>query len=211
MRKSPGCRPRKDHILRRPPLKRRSPKPYNRQQKEALVYGYVTEIEKSCNIQHIPDEIKKMKLQIYMMKSFNIIMRLQEILQDKNAKIEKTKKYLIKHFGKIDIILGDLQRHIRGEVSLPVSGLVDMIAPADVVEYKNGTLRTVGGESYIMLVKYSEEDVEIETIIPYGNSNNPESQHYTDQMLMFINKETKKMTLDKEKIFRDAVRVYSPN
>jgi acyl-homoserine-lactone acylase len=125
--------------------------------------------------------------------------------------IEKTKKYLIKHFGKIDIILGDLQRHIRGEVSLPVSGLVDMIAPADVVEYKNGTLRTVGGESYIMLVKYSEEDVEIETIIPYGNSNNPESQHYTDQMLMFINKETKKMTLDKEKIFRDAVRVYSPN
>jgi hypothetical protein len=31
------------------------------------------------------------------------------------------------------------------------------------------------------------------------------------QMLMFINKETKKMTLDKEKIFRDAVRVYSPN
>ena len=94
---------------------------------------------------------------------------------------------------------------------MPVSGLVDMIAPADVVEYKNGTLRTVGGESYIMLVKYSEEDVEIETIIPYGNSNNPESQHYTDQMLMFINKETKKMTLDKEKIFRDAVRVYSPN
>jgi|Marorgknorr_s2lv_1036017.scaffolds.fasta_scaffold00477_2 acyl-homoserine-lactone acylase len=125
--------------------------------------------------------------------------------------IEKTKKYLIKHFGKVDIILGDLQRHIKGDVNLPVSGLVDMIAPADAVDYKNGTLRTVGGESYIMLLRYSEEDVEIETIIPYGNSKNPESPHYTDQMLMFINKKTKTMTLDKEKIFRDAVRIYSPN
>ena len=114
--------------------------------------------------------------------------------------IEKTEKYLKKHFGKIDIILGDLQRHIKGNVNLPVSGLDDMIAPSDVVGYKNGRLKAVSGESYIMLIQFSNDAIEIETILPYGNSNNPDSPHYTDQMIKYINKETKLMTLDKEKI-----------
>jgi len=125
--------------------------------------------------------------------------------------IKKTRKYLKKHFGKIDIILGDLQRHIRGNINLPVSGLTDMIAPSDVVGYKNGRLKAVSGESYIMLIQFSNDAIEIETILPYGNSNNPDSPHYTDQMIKYINKETKLMTLDKEKIFSEAVRIYSPN
>jgi acyl-homoserine-lactone acylase len=125
--------------------------------------------------------------------------------------IKKTEKYLKKHFGKIDIILGDLQRHIKGNVNLPVSGLDDMIAPSDVVGYKNGRLKVVSGESYIMLIQFSNNAIEIETIIPYGNSNNPDSPHYTDQMIKYINKETKLMTLDKEKIFSEAVRIYNPN
>jgi acyl-homoserine-lactone acylase len=125
--------------------------------------------------------------------------------------IKKTRKYLKKHFGKIDIILGDLQRHIKGNVNLPVSGLTDMIAPSDVVGYKNGRLKAVSGESYIMLIQFSNDAIEIETILPYGNSNNPDSPHYTDQMIKYINKETKLMTLDKEKIFSEAVRIYSPN
>ena len=77
--------------------------------------------------------------------------------------------------------------------------------------YKNGRLKVVSGESYIMLIQFSNDAIEIETILPYGNSNNPDSPHYTDQMIKYINKETKLMTLDKEKIFRDAVRIYSPN
>ena len=125
--------------------------------------------------------------------------------------LKKSKKHLLKYFGKVDILLGDLQRHKRGDANLPVSGLIDMIAPTYVVRSDNGRFKSVSGESYIMLVKYSKSDIEIETVLPYGNSNNKTSPHYTDQMGLYINKKTKEMTLDKEKIYRDAVRVYNPN
>ena len=125
--------------------------------------------------------------------------------------LRETKKYLIKNFGRVDILLGDLQKHVRGDIELPVSGLIDMIAPTYVVSHKDGTYRSVSGESYIMLVKYSKSDVEIETVLPYGNSNDSSSPHYTDQMGLYVDKKTKSMTLDKDKIYRDAVRVYNPN
>ena len=125
--------------------------------------------------------------------------------------LRETKKYLIKNFGRVDILLGDLQKHVRGDIELPVSGLIDMIAPTYVVSYKDGTYRSVSGESYIMLVKYSKSDVEIETVLPYGNSNDSSSPHYTDQMSLYVDKKTKSMTLDKDKIYRDALRIYNPN
>ena len=124
--------------------------------------------------------------------------------------LKKSKKYLLKHFGKLDIVLGDLQKHVRGNKSFPVSGLIDMIAPSHCINYEKGRLKAVSGESYIMLIRYSKKEVEIETILPYGNSNNEESSHYTDQMKMFVDKETKVMTLNKEKIFKEAVKIYNP-
>ena len=125
--------------------------------------------------------------------------------------LKKSKKHLLKYFGKVDILLGDLQRHTRGEVNLPVSGLIDMIAPTYVVSDDNGRFKSVSGESYIMLVKYSKSGIDVETVLPYGNSNNNTSPHYTDQMELYINKKTKEMTLDRDKIYREAVRVYNPN
>ncbi len=125
--------------------------------------------------------------------------------------LSKTKKHLQKYFNRIDIVLGDLQKHVRGDVVLPVSGLIDMIAPTYVIENDNGTFRSVSGESYIMLVQYSDSGVEIETVLPYGNSNNNKSPHYTDQMKLYINKKTKKMTLDKDKIYNEAQSIYNPN
>ena len=125
--------------------------------------------------------------------------------------LRETKKYLVKNFGRVDILLGDLQKHVRGDIELPVSGLIDMIAPTYVVSHKDGTYRSISGESYIMLVKYSKSDIEIETVLPYGNSNDSSSPHYTDQMSLYVDKKTKSMTLDKNKIYRDAVRIYNPN
>ncbi|MAZ57756.1 MAG: peptidase S45 [Gammaproteobacteria bacterium] len=125
--------------------------------------------------------------------------------------LSKTKKHLQKYFNRIDIVLGDLQKHVRGDVVLPVSGLIDMIAPTYVIENDNGTFRSVSGESYIMLVQYSDSGVEIETVLPYGNSNNNKSPHYTDQMKLYIDKKTKKMTLDKDKIYNEAESIYNPN
>ena len=125
--------------------------------------------------------------------------------------LEKTKARLMNNFGKLDIRLGDIQRLVRGDKSLPVSGLIDMIAPTYSVPMEGGKVRAVSGESYIMLIKYSEDGPEVETILPYGNSSNSSSPHYTDQMKMYTEKKLKIMTLDKDEILSRAVRIYSPN
>jgi acyl-homoserine-lactone acylase len=50
----------------------------------------------------------------------------------------------------------------------------------------------------------------METVNAYGASSNKSSPHYTDQMEMFVNKQTKPMTLDKEKVLKEAKRIYHP-
>ena len=56
----------------------------------------------------------------------------------------------------------------------------------------------------------TEEDVEIETILPFGESSEADSPHFTDQMEMYLNQERKTMTLDKTKVYEQAVKVYHP-
>jgi len=124
--------------------------------------------------------------------------------------LKRTRDHLINNFGKIDIKLGDLQRHIRGDIDLPVSGLIDMIAPTYSVPVSGGRLKAVSGESYIMLIRYSIDGPEIETVIPYGNSSNPDSPHFTDQMQMYVDKKLKRMYLDRDDVIINALRTYNP-
>jgi len=126
------------------------------------------------------------------------------------AAVRFAQKHLLKYFKTVHVPLGDIQRHIRGDVSLPVGGAPDILAALHTEFYKNGIMKARAGDSYIEFVRYSKDGMEIETINCYGASNKPDSPHYTDQMEMFVNKQTKTMTLDKETIFREAVRKYHP-
>ena len=124
--------------------------------------------------------------------------------------IEATQKFLLKNYKRIDITLADHQVHKRGDLEKPISGLLDMIAAINSAPLKKGRVQAVSGESYIMIVRYSEEDVEIETILPFGESSEADSPHFTDQMEMYLNQERKTMTLDKTKVYEQAVKVYHP-
>ncbi|MBL4656490.1 MAG: penicillin acylase family protein [Flavobacteriales bacterium] len=126
------------------------------------------------------------------------------------ASIRYAQKHLLKYFKTIHVPLGDLQRHIRGDVSMPIGGGPDILAAVHTTYHEKGRLRATAGDSYIELVRYGKDGIEIETINCYGSSNLPESPHYTDQMEMFVNKQTKTMTLDKETIFEEAVKNYHP-
>ena len=121
-----------------------------------------------------------------------------------------TQNHLLKYFGKIDITLAEQQLHVRGGTEMPIPGLVDMIAAMSTEPYRDGKVKAVSGESYIMLARYSNEGVELETILPYGESSNPNSEYYTNQMQRFVEQELKQMTLDKETIYKNAVKIYHP-
>ena len=119
--------------------------------------------------------------------------------------------YLIKHFGRTDIRLGDYQKHVRGGREMPIWGIPDVLASIYTKPYTKGRVQSSQGESYIALVKFPKVGLpEIETINCYGASNHPESPHYADQMELFVNQKTKPMTLDKATVLRQARRVYHP-
>ena len=122
-----------------------------------------------------------------------------------------TKKFMLKNFGKIEIRLGEYQKLIRGEKILPIFGIPDVITAMSSTPYKNGMVKVVSGESYIQLVVFDNKGPQIESIISYGASDHPESEHYNDQMELFQKQKLKKMTLDKEKVYKNAIKIYHPN
>ena len=124
--------------------------------------------------------------------------------------LNQSQKHLMKYFGRLDIELREYQRHRREGKELAVPGLTDMIAAMTSVPDIDGTVKPVHGESYIMIIQYSEEGVEIETVLPYGNSRNKSGPHYTDQMEMYAKQERKKMSLSIESVIKEAVRSYHP-
>jgi acyl-homoserine-lactone acylase len=119
--------------------------------------------------------------------------------------------HLMKNFKTTNVTLGDVQKLVRGKKELPVFGINDVLAAISSKPYKNGTYKAAQGESYIQLVKFSKEGLpEIETVNCYGASNHEGSPHYDDQMELFVKQKTKKMTLDKATVIKEAERVYHP-
>ena len=124
--------------------------------------------------------------------------------------LEKAQKHLKKHFKTINVPLGDMQRHTRGEISLPVPGAPDVLAAMYAAPDKKGKFRAIAGESYIQLVQFTKDGIIIESVNTYGASAKEGSPHYTDQMELFVKRKTKKMTFDKDEIMKNAERIYHP-
>ncbi|MDH4089686.1 MAG: penicillin acylase family protein [Cyclobacteriaceae bacterium] len=121
-----------------------------------------------------------------------------------------SKHYLEKYFGTTEVSLGQYQKLVRGQKSIALPGIPDVIASMLSVQYKNGMVKGDQGESYIELVKFTQDGPEIETINSYGASTRPGSTHYADQMELFIQQKTKPMTLDKSRVYKEAERIYHP-
>ncbi len=126
--------------------------------------------------------------------------------------IRFAKKHLLKHFGALEIPLGDLQKHVRGDVELGVWGVPEVITQMTTVPHKNGTYKSRSGESYILFMRFvpGETFPRLESVVPYGSSNHEDSPHYTDQMELYINKQLKPITMDRAEILKKAERSYHP-
>ncbi len=120
------------------------------------------------------------------------------------------KDFLLKHYGRLTVPLGDVQRHVRGDVDLPVGGMPEILSAMFVTAQKKGKFKSAMGDSYIQFTQFTKDGVKIESCMPYGACNRPESKHYTDQMELYTQQKLKTMTLDKDKIFEEAVEIYHP-
>ncbi|MGC4101666.1 penicillin acylase family protein [Ferruginibacter sp.] len=119
--------------------------------------------------------------------------------------------YMQTNFGRTDIALGDLQKLVRGDKDWPLGGFPDLLSPQWTTPYKNGELRSIGGDGLIMFVRFAKDGLpKIETINMYGASAKPGSKHFDDQVPLYLKHQTKTMTLDKAVVYKNAESVYHP-
>ncbi|MBM3416042.1 MAG: acylase [Bacteroidetes bacterium] len=120
--------------------------------------------------------------------------------------------YMIKHFGKTDLTLGDVQKLVRGDDARPAWGFPDVLTPSFSEPYINGMRKVTGGDAYICFVRYPKDGSlpVIESVNTFGASMHPSSPHFKDQMAMFQAQQTKPMTLDKAEVLSKAKKIYSP-
>jgi len=120
--------------------------------------------------------------------------------------------YMIKNFDKTDLVLGDIQKLVRGDDARPAWGLPDVLTAEYTEPYKDGMRKIISGDAYICFVRYPKDGSLpiIESVNTFGTSMHPDSPHYKDQMAMFLNQQAKPMTLDKATVLKSAEKVYHP-
>jgi len=125
---------------------------------------------------------------------------------------QKIDEYLKKNFGRTDIVLGDLQKLVRGDESWPQGGMPDVLAAVMSEPYKNGTRKMNSGDAYINIVSFPKDGSlpHIETVNTFGASMHKDSPHFADQRAMYQAQVLKPMTLDKNEVLRKAEKTYHP-
>ncbi len=122
----------------------------------------------------------------------------------------EVKEHMLKYFKTTEVKLGDYQKLVRGDKEIPIWGMPDVITAMNASNYKDGKIRVTHGESYIQFAKFNENKTEIESIISYGASDHNNSEHYSDQMDIYKNFGTKKMSFDKDFNYKNAKKIYNP-
>jgi acyl-homoserine-lactone acylase len=125
--------------------------------------------------------------------------------------LKHVKQHQLTYFGREDITLGDLQKLKRGDKIFPMYGVPDVLTAEWGEQEKDGTIKVTGGDGYVMFVRFPKEGLPIiESMNMYGASAKPGSPHFDDQVDLYLNQQTKPMTLDKQEVLKTAKKIYHP-
>jgi acyl-homoserine-lactone acylase len=117
------------------------------------------------------------------------------------------------HHGLIDPEWGEVNRLVRGAVSLPISGGPDTLRavyPKEIGD--DGELRMSAGDTWIALVEWDPDGRQTAQVIsPFGSATLDEtSPHYADQAPLFAKEAWRTALLTKAEVEADASRSYRP-
>ena len=128
--------------------------------------------------------------------------------------IREAQQFMLSNFGTIEVKWGTVHKLRRGDKAYAYSGFADMLSPSYPKPHTfNGKLEfnPQFGDTYTMFVRYGKDGAElIESLQPLGNSLNPLSPHYTDQMQMFLTHKMKHQSFDKDYWLSHSESVYRP-
>ncbi|MEM7372336.1 MAG: penicillin acylase family protein [Bacteroidota bacterium] len=114
--------------------------------------------------------------------------------------------------GTYDVAWGDVHRLRRGKLDLPVGGGPGSLGCFRVLAFEtdeDGKRKIRGGDGWQLAVEFSTPP-KAYSILAYGQSNNPDSPHHTDQAEMFANNQMKAVAFSEEDIQANLLKSYRP-
>jgi len=114
--------------------------------------------------------------------------------------------YLYDKFGTLTIKWGDINRLIRGNVNLPLTGGPDILRAIYTIPTDSGELKSIAGDAYMAIVQWDTNgSIKAESIHQFGSSiTNSNSVHYSDQAYLFSNEKLKPAYLDIKNILNNV-------
>jgi len=136
----------------------------------------------------------------------------------KNVNIDELKDNILlnakkfkKWHGSLEVPWGNINRLIRGNVDLPLNGGPDINHAVYGIPQKNGTLKGVAGDCYIIYAEWDKNgNVSSKSIHQYGSTQNAESTHFSDQSFLFSEKKMKDVYFTLEEVKNHAEKIYQP-
>ncbi|MBU4060727.1 MAG: acylase [Alphaproteobacteria bacterium] len=121
--------------------------------------------------------------------------------------------WLQQHHGRIDPEWGEVNRLVRGAVSLPISGGPDTLRAVYPKEIRDdGELHMSAGDTWIALVEWDAEGRQTARVIsPFGSAAlDSASPHYGDQAPLFAAEQWRGALLTRADVEGRATRSYHP-
>jgi acyl-homoserine-lactone acylase len=120
---------------------------------------------------------------------------------------------LMAHHGRLDPAWGDVNRHVRGDVDLPIDGGPDILRAiycgCEELD-EDGRFVGVAGDTYIMAVEWDTEGVlRSRSIHQFGSATlDDTSPHYADQADDFVRMELRNFPWTQDEVLTQATRDY---
>lgn len=105
-------------------------------------------------------------------------------------------------YGALDVPYGDVYRLKRGTVDVPASIAHQSFGVFAAALFNKGSDKKysiAGGETFIGVVEFGEK-MRAEGMLTYGNSSEPSSPHYSDQLSLSSQRKMRKFLIDRTEI-----------
>ena len=126
--------------------------------------------------------------------------------------VRKSADFLMKHYGRLDVTWGEVQRLVRGKENLPIAGGPDVLRAVYSRGDEKGRQVAVAGDSYILAVRWDKEgNMKSFSGHPFGSAAvDQSSSHFDDQSPLFARQELKPVWLELDEIKSNLERAYRP-
>jgi len=120
---------------------------------------------------------------------------------------------LMAHYGRLDPAWGEVNRHVRGDVDLPIDGGPDILRAiycgCEELD-EDGRFIGVAGDTYIMTVEWDAEgNLDSRSIHQFGSATLDEtSPHYADQAEQFVAMEFRDFPWSQDEVMDGATRDF---